>query len=266
MRNPLLPLRIVAHRGRGGAYLAFLLVFVAMFGLLLFVTFYLQTIQGYTPAVTGVAFLPLAGGVIGASTLVSRLVTRVPPRLLLGAGLLLAAAGMGWMTRLGTDSDYAVHVLPALLALGLGMGTVAPVAVNLATFGVADHEVGVASATLNTSQQVGASLGTALLNTIAATRIADYLTSHLPGPGVRLAAQVDGYTVAAAWAAGILAAAAVIALILVNARLDTPRRPQRNHPQRVPSGESTHAVSYLDLDAGPDIRDCLSGRGSSRHS
>lgn len=94
-RNPLLPPSIVAHRGRAGAYLAFLMVFVAMFGLFLLVTFYLQEIKDYSPALTGIAFLPLAGGVIGTSTLVSQLVTRVRPNFLLGAGLLLAAAGMG---------------------------------------------------------------------------------------------------------------------------------------------------------------------------
>lgn len=223
--NPLLPLRIVAHRGRGGAYLAFLLVFVGMFGLLLLVSFYLQTIQGYTPLRAGVAFLPLAAGVLCASTLIPRLITRLPASVLLGGGLLMAAAGMGWLTQLGVNSAYATNVLPALVAVGLGMGTVAPIAVNLATFGVADHESGAASAALNTSQQVGASLGVALLNTIAANRTADYLAAHQPGSEMQLAAQVEGYTLATAWGAGILVAAAIITLILVNVHLTSSAQP-----------------------------------------
>lgn len=238
--HPLLPLRIVAHRGRGGAYLAFLLVFVGMFGLFLFVSFYLQTIQGYSPAATGVAFLPLAAGGIGAAPLVNRLATRVPPRILLAAGLLAAAAGMGWLTQLEVDSGYAVHVLPALLAVGLGMGIVAPVAVNLATLGVAHRDSGAAGAALNTAQQVGASLGTALLNTIAATGTATYLAAHPPGPGIRLAAQVNGYAIATTWAAGILTAAALIALILVKADLGAPAQPDDVVP------EPRHLVAGVD--------------------
>lgn len=225
VENPLLPLRIIAHRGRGGAYLAFLLVFLEVFGLFLFVSFYLQAIRGYTPAVTGVAFLPLAAGVIGTSTLVSRLTTRVPPRILLGSGLLATAAGLAWLTQLEVGSGYTVYVLPALFAVGLGVGMVAPVAMNLATFGIADREAGVASAALNTSQQVGASLGTALLNTIAATGTATYIASHPPGPGVQLAAQVEGFALATAWGAGILAIGGLVVLFMVNARLDTPTQP-----------------------------------------
>lgn len=223
--HPLLPLRIVANRNRAGAYLTFLLVFVGVFGMFLFVSFYLQDIKDYPPALAGVAFLPMAAGVIGASSVVGRLATRVPPRLVLGVGLLAAAAGMGWLTRLDADAGYAGHVLPALVAVGVGVGVIAPVAVNLATYGIADGEAGVASAALNASQQVGGSLGTALLNTIAATGAAAYTVSHAPGAATRVAAQIDGYAMATAWAAGILVVAAVATLILVNARLDTSAPP-----------------------------------------
>jgi predicted MFS family arabinose efflux permease len=223
--DPLLPLRIVAHRSRGGAYLAFVLVMIGMFGMFLLVTFYLQTVAGYTALQTGVAFLPFAGGTLIASTLVGRVMTHLRSGLLLAVGLLLAAVGMGWLTQLGVDSGYLVYVLPALLLIGLGLGTMAPVAANLATFDVPERESGVSSAAFNASEQVGASVGVAVLNTLATTSTAAYLSVPTRSQGVQLVGVVHGYTVAAAWAAGILAVGAVLVLVLVNARLDTTREP-----------------------------------------
>lgn len=214
--SPLLPLRIVAHRGRGGAYLSFVLIMVGMFGMFLLVSFYLQTVVGHTALQTGLAFLPFAAGVLGMSMLISRAVTRLPARLLLSAGLLAAAAGMGWLTQLGVHSGYTSHVLPALLLIGIGLGTMSPVAANLATLGVASRESGVASAVLNASEQVGASLGLALLNTVAATRTATYLATRPHGQTAQLAALVAGYTQATAWGAGILATGSIVVLAVVN--------------------------------------------------
>lgn len=236
--HPLLPLRIVTDRNRAGAYLAFLMVFVGVFGLFLFVSFYLQTVNGYQPAAAGVAFLPMAFGVIGATMVVSRIITRIQPRLLLAGGMLASAAGMAWLTQLGVGSGYATGVLPALILVGAGTGVVAPVAVNLATLGVSEQDTGVASASLNTSQQVGASLGTALLNTIAATGAAAYVASHAPGPEVRLTAQVEGFAQATTWAAGILVVAAVITLISVRANLGAA-------PARNPSAEEDQDAGAL---------------------
>ncbi|WP_291408069.1 MFS transporter [Actinophytocola sp.] len=225
MPDPLLPLRIVAHRSRGGAYLAFGLVMIGMFGMFLLVSFYLQTVAGYTALRTGVAFLPFAAAVLLASTLVGRVMTRLRSGLPLAAGVLLAAAGMDWLTQLGIDSGYTGDVLPALVLVGLGLGTMSPVAANLATFGVAERETGVASAVFNASEQVGASVGVAVLNTLAATSTAAYLAAHPQSHGTELAGVVHGYTVATAWAAGILAVGAVVVLILVNARLDMRTEP-----------------------------------------
>lgn len=237
--QPLLPLRIVADRGRGGAFLAQMLAMVGLFGMFFFLSFYLQSVQGYTPLQAGVAFLPLTGGVLTSSVLASRIMTRVPPRALLGGGLLLAAAGMAWLTQIEVDGSYVSHVLPSLIAVGLGLGCIFPTAANLATFGVANRESGVASAALNTSQQVGASLGTALLNTVAATHTAAYLTSHPPGPRTRLMGMVDGYTLATAWAAGILAVAGVAVLVLVNARLGASTPPDSEPGTGAAPGESS---------------------------
>lgn len=211
--NPLLPLRIVAHRSRGGAYLAFTLVMIAMFGMFLLVSFYLQTVAGYTALQAGLAFLPFAAGVLIASTLTGRVMTRLPARLPLAAGLALAAAGMGWLTRLGLDSGYAGTVLPALLAIGLGLGTMSPVAANLATYQVPGRDSGIAGAVFNVSEQVGASIGLAVLSTIAATATAAHPQA------ASQAGIVHGYTNATAWAATILGIGAIAVLILVNARL-----------------------------------------------
>ncbi len=244
VRNPLLPLRIVAHRSRGGALLAVLVAFVGLFGLFLFTSLYLQDVAGYTPLQAGVAALPLTGGVMAASVLASRLMTRLPPRLLLGTGMLLAAVGMGWLTQLQVDSGYVAHVLPALLAGGLGLGAVLPTTANLVTFGVADRESGAASAALNATEQMGASLGTALLNTIAANATAAYLATH-QSPGAHLAAQVDGYTRALACGAGILTAAGIIAMVLVKAHLGRPPRPvsRADKPDEPAAAPDEHTVA-----------------------
>lgn len=217
--EPLLPLRILAHRSRSGTYLAFVVVMVGMFGMFLLVSFYLQTVLGYTAVAAGVAFLPFATATFIASMFVGRAMTRLRPGVLLALGLALAAAGMAWLTRLDVDDAYTTVVLPALLAIGLGVGTVSPVAANMATFEIAERETGVASAVFNVAEQVGASIGLAVMNTIAATSATAYLASRQHLPGARLAGLVHGYTVATGWAAGLLAVGAVAVLLLVDARL-----------------------------------------------
>ncbi|MEV0845298.1 MFS transporter [Streptomyces sp. NPDC049954] len=223
VKAPLLPLRVVTDRNRGGVYLSLGLAIIAMFGLFLFLTFYLQVVKGYSPVKTGFAFLPMVAGMITGSTQIgARLMTKVPPRLLMGPGFVLAALAMLLLTQMKIDSGYASLVLPAELMLGLGMGTAFMPAMSLATHGVQPRDAGVASAMVNTSQQVGGAIGTALLNTIAASATTAYLTSHASdGTNPKLLqaqALVDGYSHAIWWAVGILAVAATIALTLVNTR------------------------------------------------
>ena len=215
--NPLVPLSVLWHRGRGGAYLVIVLMMTGPFGAYLLVSFYLQGVREYSALLTGVAFLPLSLGVMLASTLTSRLITRVPPRVLMAPGLFLGALGMLLLTRLQVDSGYAVDVLPSLVMIGVGMGMVVPQAVSLATSDVRPTEAGVASAMFNVSQQVGASVGTAVLNTVAAAATAGYLAGH-QGSDVQLIGQVEGYNMATWWGAGILAVAGLVALVLVNTR------------------------------------------------
>lgn len=225
VRAPLLPLRVVTDRNRGGVYLSLGLAIIAMFGLFLFLTYYLQIVKGYSPVKTGFAFLPMIVGMITGSTQIgTRLMTRVAPRLLMGPGFLVAAVGMLLLTQMEIGSSYAALLLPAMLLLGLGMGSAFMPAMSLATQGVRPQDSGVASAMVNTSQQVGGAIGTALLNTIAASATTAYVADHIGSAAgrsqqqlVQLEGMVEGYTSAIWFAVGILVAAAVIALTLVDA-------------------------------------------------
>ena len=220
--HPLLPLRVLADRNRGGVYLSLGLAVIAMFGLFLFLTFYLQVVKGYSPVTTGLAFLPMIAGMITGSTQIgARLMTRVPPRWLMGPGFLAGALGMLILTQLTVDSSYAALILPGQVLLGLGMGTAFMPAMSLATYGIEPRDAGVASAMVNTSQQVGGSIGTALLNTIAASATLAYGRTHhaTSVAGAKaLAAQgmVHGYTVAIWWGMGILVLSSVLALVLID--------------------------------------------------
>ncbi|WP_052864666.1 MFS transporter [Streptomyces niger] len=221
VRTPLLPLRVVTDRNRGGVYASLGLAVIGMFGLFLFLTYYLQVVKGYTPVTTGLAFLPMIAGMITGSTQIgARLMTRVRPRLLMAPGFLFAALGMLTLTRIDLDTSYPALILPAFLLLGLGMGTAFMPAMSLATHGVRAQDAGVASAMVNTSQQVGGAIGTALLNTIAAGATTAYARSHAAGARsadvLQLQSMVHGYTTAIWWAAGILALASAIAFVFVN--------------------------------------------------
>jgi EmrB/QacA subfamily drug resistance transporter len=218
--HPLLPPRVVLDRNRGGAYLAILIVGASMFGLFLFLTYYLQTILGYSPVITGVAFLPAIGMVmIFAQVSNIVLMPRVGPKPLVASGMLIAAVGMAWLTRIGVHSSYVSAVLGPLMVSGAGIGLSMPPSMNTGTFGVAPGDAGVASATLNVGQQLGGSIGTALLNTIATSAAAAYVASHLTkaiaiSPAARgalaAAAAVHGYTTGFWWTAGFFAGGAVV--------------------------------------------------------
>ncbi|MEV5198456.1 MFS transporter [Streptomyces sp. NPDC053720] len=223
VKSPLLPLRVLLDRNRGGVYLSLGLAVIAMFGLFLFLTYYLQVVKGYSPIRTGFAFLPMIAGMITGSTQIgARLMTRVPARKLMGPGFLVAAVGMLLLTQLEIGSSYVGLILPAQLLLGLGMGTAFMPAMSLATHGVEPRDSGVASAMVNTSQQVGGAIGTALLNTIAASAATAYASSHTAlgarNPELlKLQSMVHGFTGAIWWAVGILVVASAIAVTFINA-------------------------------------------------
>jgi len=209
--HPLLPLRVVADRDRGASFLAIGTASAGIFGIFLFLTFYLQTTKGMTALETGLAFLPLSFSIAPTVAIVStRVLPRTGPRPLVPAGMIIAALGMVLLTRLGVDTGYASHVLPSLILIGVGFGLIVGPSFATATVGVPARDSGVASAMVNTSQQVGGSIGTALLSTLAASAATDFVTDRGPAPEVLRQAAVEGYTTAFWWAAGIFALGALV--------------------------------------------------------
>lgn len=219
--HPLLPLRVVRDRDRGGAYFAIGVTGAGMFGVFLFLTYYLQQTLGFSPVETGLAFMPMSFAIMVTATgATARLMPRFGHKPLIVTGLAMATTGMVLLTQVGVDSSYATHVLPGLLVMGLGLGLVFAPGMSIATVGVAPHDSGVASAMVNTTQQVGGSIGTALLSTLFSSAMAGYLTDH--GPTAAGAAAVHGYTTAFWWSAGIFAAGAVISALVLKAGVKQP--------------------------------------------
>jgi EmrB/QacA subfamily drug resistance transporter len=214
-KNPILPLRIVLDRNRGGAYAAFLLTTLGMFSSFLFLSYYFQSVLEFSPLKAGIAFLPFPIGVITSSTIASKTLPRFGPRPLAIAGFISASLGMLWLTQLPSHSAYWVHVVPAMLLISLGMGQVFVPLSSTALLGVPNHDAGAASALVNTMQQIGGSLGIALLNTIATTATASYAAAH---GGFSKAAEVHGFTTAFAVSVGILLFAAVVVGSLIRRR------------------------------------------------
>jgi EmrB/QacA subfamily drug resistance transporter len=216
VQHPLLPLRVLADRTRGGAYAAIGLAGIAMFALFLFLTYYLQRTLGFSPIETGIAFLPMSASIIITANIVSqRLLAKNGPRPHMVVGMLFGVAAMLYLTRLDADSSYALHVLPALIVMGIGMGNIFPPAFQSATYGVERTDTGVASAMVNTMQQVGGSIGTALLSSIFASAVTSYADGRARTPQVLQAATVHGYTVAFWVAAGVFAFGALVVGLLV---------------------------------------------------
>ena len=214
--HPLLPLHVILDRTRGGSYVAVFLSGIAIFGVFLFLTYYLQTVKGYSPVTSGLAFLPMIGCILLSSN-VSSIVAlpRLGPRVLITTGMLFGAGAMTYLAQLTVTSSYAGGVLPALLIMGLGFGMIFSPAINTATAGVQRQDSGVASALVNTMQQVGGSIGTALLSTIALTATASYLAAHHAGPLAPAIAATHGYTTAFAVSAGIFGLGVILAIVLL---------------------------------------------------
>jgi EmrB/QacA subfamily drug resistance transporter len=214
--HPLLPLAVVRDRNRGAAFLAIGITGLAMFAAFLFLTYYLQETLGFSPIQTGLAFLPMVAMVMVTATVAStRLLPRVGPGPLVPAGLALAAVGVGYLTGIDAGSSYAGAVLPGIMASGIGFGMIMAPSFATATHGVADGDAGVASALVNTSQQVGGSLGVALLSTVFASAVSDFVpAAGTPPPVAQAEAAVHGSTVVFWWAAAILAAGALVTALL----------------------------------------------------
>jgi len=221
--HPLLPLRVVLDRTRGGSFAAVFVLGMGMFSIFLFLTYYFAASLGYSPIKTGLAFLPMVAAVVASSTTSSLLVLpKLGPKIVVSAGFLVAATGMALLTRLELDSTYAAHILPGLILLGLGLGGVMTTAIQGATSGLHHDDTGVASALISTGQQIGGSISTALLTTVASSATTDYLTSHKPSAQAAAQAAVEGYTATLAWGSGFFVVGAVIAAFLIPNRALEP--------------------------------------------
>jgi EmrB/QacA subfamily drug resistance transporter len=213
--HPLLPVRVLVDRNRGGSYLAMFVATAALYGVFLFLTFYLQTTLGYSAIRTGFAYLPLIAALSLTSLLANaKLLPRLGPRPLVPSGLVVTALGMIILTRLGAHTSYGTFILSGLLVIGVGLGLAVPPSVNTATSNVPRDDAGVGSAMVNTSQQIGASIGTSFLNTVAASAAATFVASHHTSAALATQAALHSYTVVFWWSAGILAAGAVATRLL----------------------------------------------------
>ncbi|NLU73471.1 MFS transporter [Streptomyces sp. HNM0575] len=228
--NPLLPPRVVRNRNRAASFISVFIAGAGMFGVFLFVTYYLQRTLGYTPVRTGLAFLPMVVALmITAQLSTNVLIPRIGPKPVVPAGMGLAAAGLVWLTALSIHSEYTAHVLPPLVVMGVGLGLVMPSAISLATLGVVKRDQGVASATVNTMQQVGGSVGTSLFNTLAAAAVTDYTRTHPRTPDLVARANVHSFAVAYWTAAGFFAAGLIVTALLY----------QRGRPRDLAVGRTT---------------------------
>ncbi len=238
--NPLLPLRIVENRNRAAAYLVGLLVGAGMFALFLFITLYLQdwihfnpqavaanggkNPDAYSPMQTGLAYLPFSAGIVVGAGVGSQLVLRIGPKWVIAVGALLGMIGMLWFSTMDLESSYFAHIMPAQIVMAVGMGFIFMSVTNLALVNIAPDDAGVASAVVNTVQQIGGSLGTALLTTVAFTSAATFAADRAatvtsPDAGALLQAQatVHGFGTGYFWAACFFLIGAVIAVTMINA-------------------------------------------------
>ena len=222
--NPLLPMRILADKNRGGSYLVGLLIGAGLFSVFLFMTLYLQDYKLYSPMKTGFAFLPFSAGIVVGAGIGSQLVLKIGPRFVIAIGAALGLVGLVIFSTISIDTGYFSTLLPAQFIMSFGMGFIFMSTTNVALVGVSNDDAGVASAVVNTTQQIGGSLGTALLSTVAFTAVANYIKEHAATAtdenALLAEAAVHGYGIAFIWAASLFAASIVIALIMVTAKKD----------------------------------------------
>ena len=216
VRFPLLPMRIVLDRTRGGSLMAMLFASIGIFGVFLFMTYYLQGTLGWSPIKTGLGFLPLVAGLIFTAQLSNNLLLpKLGPKIIIPIGLLVAAAALYLLHRVGLHTAYVTHVLPYLVVLGLGFGLSLAPAFSTGTVGLGSHDAGVGSATLNTSQQIGGSIGTALLNTLAASAAASYLVGKVHSKHNLAASTLHSYTTAFQFSSLIFVVGAIVAALVL---------------------------------------------------
>ncbi|MFK4083351.1 MFS transporter [Kribbella sp. NPDC020789] len=217
VEHPLMPLRVLLDRNRGGANLVMVLISMQILSMNFFLTYFAQNILHFTPAQTGLTFLPLTAGLMLTNQLTGRIATKLRPRLFVLVGMLVYAATFGWLTQVRAEDSYWSTFLPAMFVMGLGIGFMVAPVYSTATGGVDPGDAGAAAGIVSTGRQMGAALGLALFNTIATLTTAGFRSTHPGGDATEVAATVHGYNVAAAWAAGILVFGAIAGFLLMNA-------------------------------------------------
>ncbi|WP_165986302.1 MFS transporter [Streptomyces sp. YIM 98790] len=234
-RNPLLPIRIVLDRNRGSAYLAMFLLGIGLFVQFLFLTYYLQLILEFSAIQSGLAFLPMIVGIaIGATTIPPVLEPKLGARILIPAGLVVAAVGSFWLSRLTTESSYAGGILVPAFIAGVGFGLVVSLGAAVATVGVQQEDAGAASALVNTVQQVGGSIGTALLSTLAITAADRFIEGKTPTPQLAAEASVESYTTAFFWGSVVFLAGAIVCGLMFDRFVTVQSDPEVGEPAAVP--------------------------------
>ncbi|WP_117210374.1 MFS transporter [Allorhizocola rhizosphaerae] len=214
---PMLPLRVLTNRNSGGAFLAMAISAFCMLGMFLGMTYQLQSVMGYKAIQAGLAFLAyIVTAAIYSTRVAPKLLLRVRPGVMISSGLVISAIGLFLLTRLTPESTYLVDIFPALFLFGIGVGNIAVPIFSTAMSAADSRDAGIVSAVVSTSQQIGGSIGTALLNTVSTVTAAGYLLSHPGGTGAASAAMVHGLTVACAVAGGVALVGAIAARLLID--------------------------------------------------
>jgi predicted MFS family arabinose efflux permease len=228
-KQPVMPLTLFANRNRSGAYALRMVAGAATLAVLFFLTQIVQNVLGYSPLKAGIAFLPLGAGVVITAQITSRLVGRTGPRLPITAGAVIVAGGLAWLSRIGVNANYVTDILPALIALSVGLGLIFFPTTVVAVAGADRRESGLASAMLNVSQQLGGSIGLAVMGTIAANVTRSELAGVRPTHAIVARAVTSGFT--SAFEVGVFVALAgfVLALLVIRAR--APKRQAQALPE-----------------------------------
>ncbi len=226
--HPLLPMRVILERNRGGSFLASFLAGAGLFVMFLFLTYYFQESLGYSALKTGISFLPFSVGIVLSAGLASKLLPHFGPRPLMVSGFIMTGLGALYLTKIAIDSNFFTTVLPAEILMSIGLGLVFVPLTATSLFNVADHDTGVASALLNTTQQVGGSLGTALLNTVFTSAVAAFLLGHPKNKLSIIDAPIHGYRVVFVYSAVAFAISMlVVAVAITTKKIGSDREEQK---------------------------------------
>ena len=214
-KSPLMPLRLFRNKSLAGANVVGLMLGASIFSMFFLLTLYMQQVLGYSAMRTGIGYLLVASTIIVSAAASQALVTKIGVRTVLAVGMALTTAGLLYFSQVSVNGSYLTDLAPGFILAGVGLGfSFVPVTIA-ALVGVEMNDAGIASGIINTSQQIGGALGTAILSTVAFTRVSDYLTSHSPAPDLLLRADVDGFSIAFLVGAGLAALGLLATLTMV---------------------------------------------------